>query len=976
MRRILAAVAAALIISSVCAMADGTRAGVEFFYYDESPGSAGRTGFHAGSSKDWGVEQRIDYLSHYANFLKSYYGGLELDEYATPVGEVQRAVNNLKPQPGPAVRRAVQLDTWRHALSETGEKDGWTAPGFDDSGWEETERLPFVVKGDEERDLWMRTNVSTVDYEKAFLRFESVLGNFRVWVNGRRVVGPDAYHTDSAPFEVDVTSWLDRDADNQVTINVQDYKQRGRSSSKDEPSKYIGWGVPGRAYLVQTGETLIDNMFVFTDKLEADGAVLKVRFTLRNYSTVEFGGSAEVQIRKWFPAEAEDPVVEKSFDVSLLGGSGTDSPTYYALDFGTENSPLMPGFDRVTPGTGYDAEKGYGWDRGGALRAVDWEQVPMTEFTESDLKRDAVEGGAPASFRLDTDPGNWAFRFMVGSPDRPPVLKVKYIDDFILDVSGGKSFRQWEFTPVHLTQYVRGNSATLKLYPPDKGEIFTINGLEATNHVPRRKWFEKEISVPAPEPWSPENPNLYEIRMTLRDAEGKALDDAVATFGIVKLEEGGGDLYVNGTRYRLRGALETHSFPPEPDDDLTCIAPPDKWIARDILDSRRANMNLLRFHPAEALGTNYLRWLEYADQLGIFVIWAPREWLHWGNHGPDYFLPLLESQLEPSMIAARNHPSIFAWEGGNETYYNDGKWDHRARQFCDEFYSRANSLDPSRFILPVSFWYAQFDGKPEFYRIDPNRGNEVSYPGSGPAPLSFHAPNVIWDVHPYAGWYGGWAEIWWNAGSGDHYRHDRVFMVSEFGAEGMPNWELYRDEDYYHVWDGSSHPGQWEKERLGRNLDFNEWELSQAYQALVMYNNIAVFRTEDADGLAICTGAEGRHNGEYFKGLRDMHRRPKLAYYVTGDAYRPLFIEGLNGDSVLGPGDALRPVIVNEGPPLTADIGVTVRDESGRDVYSELIERVDVPGWGNVRPDVEIFPKNLRDGGYYYVEFNVMESGD
>lgn len=217
----------------------------EFFYYVDSPGADGKTDFYGGGVKEWGADQRIDYLRHYADFLKGYFGGLKLDEYATKPDEVERTIKNLKPQPETRVRRERELGVWRLALSDDGESLGWTAREFDDSAWERTESLPKVAKGTETRDLWMRAALRTGDYEKAFIDFEGILGDSEMWVNGKKVIGPDAFHANSAPFRVDLTSWLDKNADNQITVHVKDYKQRGESGSPDEPSKLIGWGSLG-----------------------------------------------------------------------------------------------------------------------------------------------------------------------------------------------------------------------------------------------------------------------------------------------------------------------------------------------------------------------------------------------------------------------------------------------------------------------------------------------------------------------------------------------------------------------------------------------------------------------------------------------------------------------------------------------------------------------------------------------------------
>jgi len=50
----------------------------------------------------------------------------------------------------------------------------------------------------------------------------------------------------------------------------------------------------------------------------------------------------------------------------------------------------------------------------------------------------------------------------------------------------------------------------------------------------------------------------------------------------------------------------------------------------------------------------------------------------------------------------------------------------------------------------------------------------------------------------------------------------------------------------------------------------------------------------------------------YHKGVTDLYRRAKLAYFAARMAYQPTLATGMDGDFVLSEGDALHLVLVND----------------------------------------------------------------
>jgi len=111
----------------------------------------------------------------------------------------------------------------------------------------------------------------------------------------------------------------------------------------------------------------------------------------------------DFEVRQWRPVRPEPAVLEPP------------GPMVRAFDFGTQDSPLQPGFLRVAPGVRYLAEAGFGWLSSVRLRGlnqdaaqyrptqVDFRGEPVQrQRTQLDpLTRDTVAGQGAARFQVD-----------------------------------------------------------------------------------------------------------------------------------------------------------------------------------------------------------------------------------------------------------------------------------------------------------------------------------------------------------------------------------------------------------------------------------------------------------------------------------------------------------------------------------------------------------------------------------------------
>ncbi|WP_199422837.1 glycoside hydrolase family 2 protein [Actinotalea solisilvae] len=203
--------------------------------------------------------------------------------------------------------------------------------------------------------------------------------------------------------------------------------------------------------------------------------------------------------------------------------------------------------------------------------------------------------------------------------------------------------------------------------------------------------FAGRLDVTDPRPWSPADPYLYEVEVTV--GEGRSADRVVVTGGLRRIETRGEQLFLNGERFYVRGVLDQGYWPVT---GLT--APDDAALVRDLEIAARAGYNLVRKH----LKLEEPRWLHHADRLGMLV-WAEPP-------GPSRFSDAAHAafvaQLAPMVERDGNHPSLVVWGLYNEEWGLD--WDipgspERAAAAASA-YDALRALDDTRPIVENSGW--------------------------------------------------------------------------------------------------------------------------------------------------------------------------------------------------------------------------------------------------------------------------------
>jgi hypothetical protein len=243
--------------------------------------------------------------------------------------------------------------------------------------------------------------------------------------------------------------------------------------------------------------------------------------------------------------------------------------------------------------------------------------------------------------------------------------------------------------------------------------------------------------IDAPRLWTAETPNLYTLRLTLRQGPD-VLHTVDRRFGFRTFEvrEGKG-IFLNGQRILLKGVAR-HSFRPETGRALDVQDNYD-----DVRLIKSMNMNAVRMthYPPD------VAFLEACDELGLYVLDELSGWQH--AHDTAVGRLLVREMVTRDV----NHPSILFWDNGNE-----GGWN---RDLDGEF----ALYDPqNRKVLHPSELFNGIDTK--------------HYPSYDDLERRLRGPNLVmpteWIHGIYDGGAGAGLEDYWNA-----------IARSPFGAGGF-----------------------------------------------------------------------------------------------------------------------------------------------------------------------------------------------
>lgn len=280
--------------------------------------------------------------------------------------------------------------------------------------------------------------------------------------------------------------------------------------------------------------------------------------------------------------------------------------------------------------------------------------------------------------------------------------------------------------------------------------------------------LEVTLEITDPVRWSPDNPRLYPVALTLQSGD-RTVDELHMRIGLRTVElkrpqdaDGAGEGFlfsVNGHNTFCRGAnwIPADSFPSRTYDDAARLRPL-------LTAAKEAGFNMLRVWGGGMYESD--TFYDLCDEIGILV-W--QDFPYACAYYPDD-RESLDSAAEEATAAVRRlriHPSLALWCGNNENQ----------QMFADNW----QGLNPPHFLGQALY-------EQVFPKVVAAENPDVPYwPGSAYGGDNPNSPD-IGDRHNWDVWHGEGIE----GGDWPHYAEDRARFCSEFGfasACGLAAWD-------------------------------------------------------------------------------------------------------------------------------------------------------------------------------------------
>ncbi|WP_017446622.1 glycoside hydrolase family 2 [Gayadomonas joobiniege] len=250
------------------------------------------------------------------------------------------------------------------------------------------------------------------------------------------------------------------------------------------------------------------------------------------------------------------------------------------------------------------------WVFGGIYRPV-YLEVQNKSF----INRVAIDAKANGDFKMDVFP---QLNYITKFKKTPPI----YVDEVYAQI-----------------QTINGENV---------GEPMSIPMLHGSGRV------RMQTQIKNAKTWSPEYPNLYQVRVELRK-DGQTVSAYQQKFGFrtfeVRRQDG---FYLNGQKILVKG-VNRNVF-----DPITGRAIDKEKAWKDAREIKSANINLVRSHLPPTT-----EFMEACDELGLMVITELTNW-----HDPWIDTPIARNIAYEIVTKYQNHPSVILWANGNESGFN------------------------------------------------------------------------------------------------------------------------------------------------------------------------------------------------------------------------------------------------------------------------------------------------------------------
>jgi beta-galactosidase/beta-glucuronidase len=234
----------------------------------------------------------------------------------------------------------------------------------------------------------------------------------------------------------------------------------------------------------------------------------------------------------------------------------------------------------------------------------------------------------------------------------------------------------------------------------------TVEVLENKNRILSTEGnYEFMLNIPQPKLWSPRSPDLYDLKLTLKD-ENEPLDVIDSYFGMRKIEvrldeKGIPRIFLNNEQIFQFGPLDQGYWP-----DGLYTAPTDEALRYDIEVAKDLGFNMTRKH----VKVEPARWYYWCDKMGLLV------WQDMPNGGIFSLLTFklmsrgrrsnevrqqFRNELTEMIDFLYNSPSIVVWVPFNEGW---GQFE------TERIVEQIRKQDQTRLIDAASGWFDKHVG--------------------------------------------------------------------------------------------------------------------------------------------------------------------------------------------------------------------------------------------------------------------------
>ncbi|GAA4912371.1 glycoside hydrolase family 2 protein [Mucilaginibacter defluvii] len=241
-----------------------------------------------------------------------------------------------------------------------------------------------------------------------------------------------------------------------------------------------------------------------------------------------------------------------------------------------------------------------------------------------------------------------------------------------------------------------------------KVKAVALNGKKAVSQVNGTTGAYFDLLIENPLTWSPDKPFLYDLELTLYNANGTVADEVKSYFGMrdVKLAKVNGVVrpLLNNKFVMQVGLLDQGYWP-----DGILTAPTDEALKFDVEFTKRAGFNLIRKH----MKTEPQRFYYWADKLGLLV-WQDMPAIWYQHEDTTVTRKNFRKEWKAIIDDHFNSPSIITWVPFNENW---GAFDVKSITNWTKQY------DPSRLVNGNS----GFNNNPGYQKAygDPGNGDFV-----------------------------------------------------------------------------------------------------------------------------------------------------------------------------------------------------------------------------------------------------------